>query len=161
MKRLLLRLLALSTLLVALPYAAAFIGPVPRWTLFSLAVGANGVIMSLMALGAVRRDALPRSLILTFVGLFVLCAGAFVVALALPPNEGPGGPLLLGLPVRTALVLYGIGVVPIAILPFAYAFTFESSTLNDDDLVRVREAYARVREASSAPVADARDGGGS
>ncbi len=147
MKRLLLRLLVLSVLLVAMPYAAAFAGLAPEWTLYALAIGVNGVIVSLMALGAVRRDRLPRSLVWTFAGLFVLCAGAFVVALALPANEGVGGPLLLGLPLRTAIVLYGIGVVPIAILPFAYALTFESSTLSDDDLVRVREAYERVSAA--------------
>ena len=147
MRRLVLRLLSLSVLLVALAYGAVFLpGDTPAWAPWLLAVGSNGVIMTLMALGAVRRDRLPRSLAWTFIGLFALCAGAFLFALAMPAAEGPGGALLLGLPVRTAVVLYGIGVVPIAILPLAYALTFESSTLSDDDLRRVREAYAAVRE---------------
>ena len=146
MKRLLVRMLVASCGLVAIAYAAMFVTATPpTWAAVSLAIGANGVIMSLMALGAVRRGTIPRSLVWTFIGLFVLCAGCFVVALLLPAQEGAGGPLFLGLPIRTAIVLYGVGVVPIAILPFAYAFTFESSTLNDEDLVRVRAAYASMR----------------
>ena len=149
MKRLLIRLLAASCGLVAIAYAAMFVSATPpSWAPIALAIGANGVIMTLMAIGAVRHDTMPRSLVWTFVGLFVLCAGAFVVALLMPAQEGVGGPLLLGLPLRAAIVLYGVGVLPIAILPFAYALTFESSTLSEDDLVRVRKAHAsmRVRE---------------
>ena len=146
MKTLLVRLLAASCLLVAIAYAALFASSsAPAWAPFSLAIGANGVIMSLMAIGAVRHATMPRSLVWTFIGLFVLCAGAFVVALVLPSHEGAGGPLLLGLPLRTAIILYGVGVVPIAVLPFAYALTFESSTLSEEDLVRVRAANASMR----------------
>ena len=149
MKRLLIRLLAASCGLVAIAYAAMFVSATPpSWAPIALAIGANGVIMTLMAIGAVRHDTMPRSLVWTFVGLFVLCAGAFVVALLMPAQEGVGGPLFLGLPLRSAIVLYGVGVLPIAILPFAYALTFDSSTLSEDDLVRVRTAHAsmRVRE---------------
>ena len=147
MRRTLVRLSALSCVLVGLGYLGLFFAapaPAPAWAPISLAVGANGLIMSLMALGAVRHDTMPRSLMVTFTGLFVLCAGAFVVALLMPAQEGAGGPLLLGLPLRTAIVLYAVGVVPIAVLPFAYALTFESSTLSADDLARVRA----VREAA-------------
>ena len=146
MKRLLVRLLVGSCILVGIAYAAMFVTTTPpTWASVSLAIGSNGVIMSLMALGAVRRDTLPRSLVWTFIGLFALCAGAFVLALLLPAHEGAGGLLVLGLPLRTAIVLYGVGVVPIAILPFAYALTFDSSTLSDEDLVRVRAAHASMR----------------
>ncbi len=151
MKRLIVQLLVASCAFVAIAYTAMFVTSVPpRWAPLSLALGANGVIMSLMALGAVRRDTLPRSLVCTFIGLFVLCAGCFVVALLLPAQEGMGGVLVLGLPLRTAIVLYGVGVVPIAILPFAYALTFESSTLSDEDLVRIRAAHAGMRTGGEA-----------
>ena len=150
MKWLLVRMLVGSCGLVAAAYAAVFVTATPpTWAAVSLAIGANGVIMSLMALGAVRRGTMPRSLAWTFVGLFVLCAGCFVVALLMPAREGAGGPLFLGLPIRTALVLYGVGVVPIAILPFAYAFTFESSTLSDEDLERVRAARVSMEAGQS------------
>jgi hypothetical protein len=145
MKRTLIRLLVVSCALVALSYAAVFAGARGGWAPWTLAIGANGVIMSLMAIGAVRRDTLPRSLVLTFVGLFLFCAGCFVAALVLPAAEGANGPLLFGLPLRTAIVLYGIGLVPIFILPFAYALTFEASTLSEADLIRVRAASAVVR----------------
>jgi hypothetical protein len=150
MKRLLVRLLVLSILFVGVAYAGLFLSapaPAPRWAPLLLALGANGVIMTLMAIGATRRDTMPRALAWTFVALFVLCAGAFVLALVLPAQEAANGPLLLGLPLRTALVLYGVGVVPIAVLPLAYALTFESSTLSADDLARVRAAYAGMRAA--------------
>jgi hypothetical protein len=151
MKRLLIELLAASCGLVAIAYGAMFVSATPpAWAPISLAIGANGVIMTLMAIGAVRHDTMPRSLVWTFIGLFALCAGAFVIALLLPAQEGPAGPLLLGLPLRTAIVLYGVGVVPIAILPFAYALTFESSTLSDDDLTRVRAAHASMRAGKKA-----------
>ncbi|MEO7456047.1 MAG: hypothetical protein ABIY52_07275 [Gemmatimonadaceae bacterium] len=148
MKVMLVRLLALSCVLVAFAYAAQFLSspsPAPVWAPISLALGANGIIITLMAIGAVRRDTMPRSLAWTFAGLFILCAGAFVFALVLPAREGAGGPLLLGLPLRTAVLLYGVGVVPIAVLPFAYALTFESSTLSEHDLEAVRAARSRMQ----------------
>lgn len=145
MKRTLIRLLVVSCCLVALSYVGVLAGARGGWAPWTLAIGANGVLMSLMAIGAVRRDALPRSLVWTFSGMFLFCAGCFIAALALPPAEGANGPLLFGLPLRTAIVLYGIGVVPIFILPLAYALTFESSTLSEDDLNRVRAASAAVR----------------
>ena len=90
MKRLLIRLLVASCCLVALSYAAVFAGARDGWAPWTLAIGANGVIMSLMAIGAVRHDTLPRSLVWTFIGLFALCAGAFLAALALPSAASTG-----------------------------------------------------------------------
>ena len=146
MKRLLVRLLVTSCVLIAVAYATMFVSATPPvWAPILLATGANGAIMTLMAIGAVRHDTMPRSLAWTFIGLFTLCAGAFVLALLMPAREAVGGVLLLGLPLRTAIVLYGVGVVPIAILPLAYALTFESSTLSEEDLARVRAAHARMR----------------
>ena len=145
MKSRLLGLLIASCVLIAAGYLSAFlVTPTPVVAPWLLAIGANGVIMSLMAMGAVSHGTLPRSLAITFIGLFVLCAGAFVIALAMPANEGAGGPLLLGLPLRTAIVLYSVGVLPIVVLPFAYALTFDAGALGEDDLRRVREAYAAV-----------------
>ena len=148
MKRRLVRLLAAFCCVIAIAYGALFVvTPPPAWAPVCLAIGANGVMMSLMAIGAMRRDTIPRSLAYTFVILFALCAGSFVAALLMPPHEGVGGTLLLGLPLRTAIVVYAVGVVPIFVLPFAYALTFDSSTLNEDDLARVREAFTQMRAA--------------
>lgn len=146
MKRNLIRLVVAFCTLVGIAYGSLFLSATtPPWAPIALAVGATGIITTLMALGATRRDTLPRSLIITFVALFVISAGAFVTALLLPAQEGAGGPLFLGLPLRTAIVLYSVGVLPIAILPFAYALTFASSTLSEDDLAQVRAAHTRIR----------------
>jgi hypothetical protein len=37
------------------------------------------------------------------------------------------------------MVIYGIGLLPIIVLPVAYALTFEAQTLSADDVERVRE----------------------
>ena len=142
MKRVVLSLLLLSCLAIGAGYAAAFLpGGAPSWAPWCLALGTNGMLMSLMALGALRRNRLAPSLQWTFAGMFALCSSAFAAALWLPANEGAGGPLLLGLPLRSAVVLYGIGVAPILVLPLVWARTFESSTLSDADLRRLRETH--------------------
>jgi hypothetical protein len=77
---------------------------------------------------------------------FLVVSGCFGAALLLPPDEGPGAALLLGLPLRTAIVLYGVGIVPLLFLPLAYAASFDADTLTDEDLDRVRRA-AKERDA--------------
>ena len=146
MKRALILLLVVCVFVVSSAYVTMLVSSTaPTWAPIALAVGANGIIMTLMAIGAMRHDKLPPALSLTFAFIFVACAGAFVAALLMAPNEGPGGSLLLGLPLRTAIVTYTVGVLPIVVLPLAYALTFEKSTLSDDDLARVREAYVTMR----------------
>jgi hypothetical protein len=48
-------------------------------------------------------------------------------------------------------VVFGIGLLPVLVLPVAYALTFEAQTLRDEDLERVRAAGAarRARESAS------------
>ena len=151
MKRIVLTLVMLSCATVGVGYAGAFFpGGAPSWAPWCMAIGTNGALMSLMALGASRRGTLPAALIWTFIGMFVLCAGAFSYALALPAAEGAGGALLVGLPIRTAVLLYSVGVAPIVILPFAYALTFDKSTLSEDDLVRVRAAHDAMKRGDTA-----------
>ena len=151
MKRFVLTLVMLSCATVGVGYAGAFLpGGAPSWSPWCMAIGTNGALMSLMALGASRRGTLPAALIWTFIGMFVLCAGAFSYALAVPAAEGAGGALLVGLPIRTAVLLYSVGVAPIVILPFAYALTFDKSTLSDDDLVQVRAAHDAMKRGGMA-----------
>src|SRR6187431_1965249 len=99
MKRTLIQVLVVCVLLVAGAYITMLTSTTATtWAPLALAIGANGIIMTLMAIGATRRDTLPRALGITFASVFLLCAGAFVAALLMTPNEGPGGPLFLGLP---------------------------------------------------------------
>ena len=74
--------------------------------------------------------------------------GPSMVVDPLPEDAGAGAPLYLGLPLRAAIVIYGIGLFPIVVLPIAYALTFGEQTLNAADLERVRqagEAWARAK----------------
>lgn len=54
----------------------------------------------------------------------VLLVG-FGAALLLPP-ESPGDALWFGLPRRAAIVLLGVGLVPVAVLPACYALDFRT-----------------------------------
>ncbi len=71
----------------------------------------------------------------------------FGVALWLPAEQA-SSPLVLGLPLRAAIVIYGVGIVPALVLPFVYARTFDSLTLSAEDLAAVREAARQARETS-------------
>jgi hypothetical protein len=70
----------------------------------------------------------------------------------MPAETGADAPLWLGLPRRAAIVLYGIGILPLFLLPFAYAWTFDAMTLSEEDLARVAAARrAREARAGTAP----------
>lgn len=136
----LLALLA-GTLAIAAAYASAFLpGDPPVWSGWAMGLGIPCCLLSVMVLGAVRGgEPLGRlKYAFAFSGL-VLTAG-FALALGLPANEAAGVPLYGGLPLRAAVVLYGIGLLPIIVLPIAYALTFEAQTLDPADLERVRVA---------------------
>ena len=47
-------------------------------------------------------------------------------------------------------MLLGIGLLPLLVLPIAYALTFDDMTLSEADLERVREA-ARAWQAAQPP----------
>lgn len=153
-KRFALALLAAAALAIAAAYASAFLpGGAPKWAPWPMALGIPAALVGVMVLGAARDGRVGRLAIpFAFSGL-VLAAG-FALALALPADEAAGAPLYLGLPLRAAIVLYGIGLFPIVVLPIAYALTFSEQTLTADDVERVRQAgevWARGRAASPSP----------
>jgi hypothetical protein len=142
-RRLSLALLVASTLGVAISYAAAFLpGGAPRWAPWLLALAVPAMMVAMMVLGAVRPGRRLGGLALPLALTFVLVAGGLALALALPP-ERAGDPLWLGLPRRAAVLIYGVGLLPMLVLPIAYARTFDSHTLSEADLAEVR---ARCRE---------------
>jgi hypothetical protein len=125
---------------IAVGYAGAFFpGGTPAWAPWLLALGIPATLGAIMILGAARGRMGIGPLKYPFAFVVAVLAIGFCAALALPPNEGPLSRLWLGLPVRAAIVIYGIGLLPIVVLPIAYALTFETQTLNADDLERVRE----------------------
>jgi hypothetical protein len=140
-RRLALSLIIGGTLAIAAAYLAALVRPaLPAWAPWAIALGAAAVPAGLFVLGAAKRGRLSSALLVVFALVFIIVAGCFGLALALPAREGAGGPLLLGLPLRTAIVLYGVGFLPLVLLPVAYALSFDSTVLREDDLERLREA---------------------
>lgn len=65
--------------------------------------------------------------------LWLLLAGGLFAILTLPE----GGPDFFGLPLATALMLFVLVPVPLLLLGFVYAATFERS-LRQEDLDRIR-----------------------
>lgn len=137
--------LVAATVAIAIGYAVAFKpGGAPSWAPWMLALGMPAALGAIMILGAARGDKGIGSLKLPFLFVFVVLASGFCLALALPANEGKGAALLLGLPIRASIVIYGIGLLPIVVLPVAYAITFDTQTLSESDIARVREVAAKT-----------------
>jgi hypothetical protein len=145
----LLALLA-GTLAIAAAYASAFLpGDPPSWSPWALGIGSAVVMVAASALGAARDDRGLGRLKLPFALTFLIVAGGFALVLSMPGVEPANPTLFLGLPPRAAVVLLGIGLLPLLVLPIAYALTFEDMTLSESDWERVREA-ARVYQAAQA-----------
>ena len=141
--------LVAGILAIALGYAAAFLrGGTPSWAPWLLALGIPVALGAIMILGAARGRMGIGPLKYPFAFVVATLAIGFGAALALPATEGPLSELWLGLPARAAIVIYGIGLLPIIVLPVAYALTFETQTLNAEDVERVR-ALARENRARS------------
>jgi hypothetical protein len=125
---------------MAIAYGSAFMpGGSPAWAPWLLALGIPSALGGIMVLGATREGSGVGRLAIPFAFVIVTLAVGFCLALALPASEGPDAKLWLGLPLRAAIVVYGIGLLPIVVLPVAYALTFETQTLSSEDVERVRE----------------------
>ena len=141
--------LVTGMLAIALGYAAAFLpGGAPPWAPWLLALGIPIALGAIMILGAARGRMGIGPLKYPFAFVVAVLAIGFCAALALPATESALSKLWLGLPARAAIVIYGIGLLPIIVLPVAYALTFEAQTLSAEDVERVRE-LARANRARS------------
>ncbi len=137
---------------IAVAYASTFLrGGAPRWGSWCMVAGLALLLVATMALGAVRTMRDVRRLSPALLFTFVVLLGGLGAGLLLPASERAGSTLLLGLPLRAALVLYGVGLVPLLVLPLVYALTFDDMTLREEDIERVRRAAAEHRAASEAP----------
>ncbi len=90
--------------------------------------------VALILLGASRKGRIGRRGAILLALLLVL-EGSVLGMLALA-GRVLEGPWLGGLPLAAALQLYGMWLLPLALVALAYALTFESFTLNEEDLKR-------------------------
>jgi hypothetical protein len=137
---------------IALAYASAFLpGGAPGWGAWLLAAGTCLALVSMMVIGAARAGRVGRRLASAFGVVLLITGGGFATLLALPPADPADPTLVLGLPVRAAMLLYGIGLLPFLIIPLAYAWTFDEMTLSDADVARVRAAAAATGSLAHPP----------
>jgi hypothetical protein len=133
---------------IALGYAGALTHHgTPSWAPWLLVLGIPAALGAIMILGATRRGRGVGPLKIPFAFVILMLVVGFGAALALPATEGPLSKLWLGLPARAAIVIYGVGLLPIFVLPIAYAVTFETQTLSAEDLEKVRK-LARENKAA-------------
>jgi hypothetical protein len=133
--RVALLLIVSAVIAIAAAYGVTLAAPSEAtWAAPALAYGIGASIAGLFVLGASRNGRLAPWIAVAFTGVFVVVTGVFWWVLTLPPAEGAGGPLLVGLPRRTALVLLGVGGVPTVFLPLMYAWAFDREVLREEDV---------------------------
>ena len=114
-----------GTATIGVAYAATILrGTPPAWAAWLLAFGCAATAVGLFVIGAATRGSIPAAVAVTLILLFVLIVASFGAALATAPNEGVDGRLVLGLPMRLAIVFYGVGFVPLIALPVVFGLTF-------------------------------------
>ena len=118
--------------------------------LFALLVTALPV--ALMALGASRRGRLGGGLGVALLLLLVWLEG-LVLAILLLGGDVLAQPRVAGLPLKAALQVYGLGLGTLVFVVLAYAFSFDSGGLSEQDLeaIRKRREAAEDREDESCP----------
>ncbi len=143
--------LFISIATIAVGYAAAFTrSGTPTWAPWLLALAIPVALGAIMILGAARGRSGIGPLKIPFVFVVLVLIIGFGAPLLLPATEGPLSKLWLGLPARAAIVIYGVGLLPIIVLPVAYALTFETQTLSAEDVERVRALGGRGRHENQA-----------
>jgi len=93
-----------------------------------MALGTTAVLAGIAQLAIVRSGRETPSLARTVRWVFGGMAVGFVVVLLVPAPVA-GGPLLLGLPRLTAVLLLVVGAMPLVVLPIAYARAFEAEVM--------------------------------
>jgi hypothetical protein len=146
-----------SALAVMVAYLSAFLpGGSPTWAAWLFMAGTSVMMVATMALGAARNGSIGKLWIPFALVLVILFAG-FGTVLALPPADPSDPTLWLGLPPRAAIVLFGIGFLPLFLVPVSYAWTFSEQTLAPGDLDRIREEALRARGDMPGAVAPSKD----
>jgi len=157
-------LLIAGVLATAIAYAAVLTGVAGEAAPWLLALGAASTLAGIACLGAARARTLGaaargRTLGAAIGVAFAAVAAGLLLALAMPAPVADG-PLLLGLPRVTALLLLLAGLVPLLLLPIAYAVAFDEEVISERDIERVRAATrtaTRATARATAPKAGSRD----
>lgn len=138
------------------PAAGAAPGATVIIAAWALALGASLVLAAMLGLAAARPQGTPRALRATVRLVFAATFGGLAYALA-APAPAADGPLLLGLPRVTAVMLLVTGLIPLVVLPLAYARAFDRDVLGQDDIGRMRGLRAAADTATGTATGTGRD----
>jgi len=130
-----------GAVLVLLAYLTAWFPRLAGAGPWLMVLGTVTLLLGLLHRGMRRGRPLPAGVILGLGLLGLVLLAGFAAALLLPA-EGPGSRLLLGLPRRAALLLYGVGILPVLWLPLFYAWSFERTVLSAEELAALRTRLA-------------------
>jgi len=156
MRRAALAAIFLAVAVIALGYASAFLpNGAPPVATYVFAVATAVLVVAVLVLGAVRNGRPLGALKWIFTFCFTVIAGGFTLALR-APVPGTSDALWLGLPRGAAIILYVIGVLPLLVLPLAYAATFERTTLSDTELQALRQRLDELRANGASAGTEAR-----
>ncbi len=97
--------------------------------------------VALMALGAQRQGQLGPVAPVLAVLLVVLLGSA--IGMLLLRGQVESGPWLWGLPLAATLQLFGLFLLPLIVVSFGYAWTFERWGVRDDELASLRQRFGR------------------
>lgn len=99
-------------------------------------------IMAVIVMGAAKRSSLGP-LRVPLAGLLVLLLTSITAVIAMPADTDPSR-LILGLPPRVALTLFGVWLAPLPVALLSYLLTFDSFTLTEGDLEQLRNCRNRT-----------------
>ena len=134
----------LGTGFAAVAFALAFAnGGAPAAATWLMIAASALMMSSCVILGAAPPG--HRSAWSVVAALFVLITIGAVLGAAQLRGPDSADALLLGLPTRLALIVYGIGVLPVVVLPLAYALDFPRSGLDPDSLSALRDQCQLLR----------------
>jgi hypothetical protein len=137
--------IALGTLLILTAFGSAWAPDgAPRWGIWCMIAGAALVMAATMALGALR-SSVPGGRVTLIAGFILVVIAAGFGAPMLLPAETVGGSMVLGLPLRVAIEVFGVGVLPALILPLCFALAFRADGLDDRSLAELRRRGAELR----------------
>ena len=109
-------------------YVGVLLGLTSPLVPLAMALGTTAVLAGLAQLAIVRRGRATPRLARTVRWIYGVMACGFVAVLLLPAPVA-GGPLLLGVPRATAILLLLVGALPLIVLPVAYARAFDDEVL--------------------------------
>ena len=117
-------LIAMASMLLVLGYGATFWpGGVPMWVTVTFALATVAQLVAFCVLGAVTRAGRLGAAAWGILAMGVLVGGSLVYAIV-APDLGAHEPVWLGVPRRAAVIIYGVGVLPLAVLAWGFVRHF-------------------------------------